>query len=663
MLKPFHSDLYFTAITLVISVIVLSLTGLLNRFDHVFYDYGAQLSLSSPPDDIVIVAIDERSLNTLGKWPWSRAVHAQLLHNINRSHPLVIGLDVLFAEPDQHFQQDDQLLGDAILASGKVVLPVVIDAHYQGAPVKLLQSLPVLRAGAAAEGRVNVPLDVDGIARGIYLKEGVFLNEGVTPLLPHFAQSVLQVAGQLPSNDESSSTEQASQMRTSASPLLRLDYQKNRFYGRPGHFRQISYSHVWSGQIPENFFDHKIVLVGATAVGMGDLLPTPVSGFSKPMAGVEYNANVIQSMRMSQMIFDFPMWLTVLCSVILVLVPLSWLQQIKPAYALASMLFYCILVFTVAMTAPLLFGFWWPPSAVLLMILLTYPIWSWRRLERMLNYLNVEFEQLNAELTKFGVEPHAVANIHHVGKDAKYDLLLSRIAQLRIAGGALRDLQKVRNDALAFVSHDLRAPLATAIMLLNDKTLNQDKGRLISMLSHAKQLADNFLNISKVEALNAQGFQLLEINGLMQESVDQLYAYAKSRQVKVNLQVCDDALCVNGEFGVLMRAMLNILHNAIKFSDVGGKVDVSLTHRVQEVMISVTDYGCGISEAQIPLIFEQYKQLNNHARKYEGSGLGMYFVSVTINKHHGRLVVDSELGHFTTFTIYLPLIDSLVNEL
>lgn len=663
MLKPFNADLNFTAITLIISVIMLSLTGLLNRFDHVFYDYGAQLSLSSPPDDIVIVAIDERSLNVLGKWPWSRAVHAQMLHNINRSHPLAIGLDVLFSEPDQRFESDDQLLGDAIAASGKVVLPIVVGAPYQGAPATLVESLPALRVSAAAEGRVNVPLDVDGIARGIYLNEGVLASDGTLTLLPHFAQAVLQVAGRLPVHYEALSTRRASPINTPANHLLRLDYQKNRFYGRPGYFKQISYSNVWSGQIPDSFFDHKIVLIGATAAGMGDLLPTPVSGFSKPMTGVEYNATVIQSLRMNQMVRDVPRWLTVLYSIVLVLIPLGWLQQTKPANALALMMLYWIVVFAMALSAPYLFGFWWPPSAVLLMVLLIYPIWSWRRLERMYAYLNVEFEQLSVQLTKLGAEPHAVANLHHVDKIAKYDLLQSRILQLRAAGEVLRDLQKSRNDALAFVSHDLRAPLASAIMMLSDKAFDYDKSRLVSILSHARELADNFLNISKVEAMNPQVFQALEINGLVQESVDQLYHDAKTKRVKINLQVCDDALWVNGEFGVLMRAVLNVLNNAIKFSGDGGNVDVIVSCESQEVSISVTDHGCGISETQLPLIFDQYKQLNGNIRRYEGSGLGLYFVSMSINKHHGRIVVDSELDSFTTFTIYLPLLDSVVNEL
>ena len=123
----------------------------------------------SPSDDIVIVAIDENSILRLGRWPWSRRYHADLIDKLGEAGPKVIGLSIIFSEPDLAHLEDDYRLGQAIKNSGTVVLPVINN------PVQLKPSasetvpIPHLLDAAASLGHVNIELDGDGIARSVFL--------------------------------------------------------------------------------------------------------------------------------------------------------------------------------------------------------------------------------------------------------------------------------------------------------------------------------------------------------------------------------------------------------------------------------------------------------------------------------------------------------------
>lgn len=660
MLKLFNPDQRFTALALALLAFVLTISGVLNRFDYVFYDLSHYISPKHPPEDIVIIAIDEKSLDALGKWPWSRETHAHLLNQLTKSDTRAIGLDVLFSEPDVQHPKDDALLADAIQKAGNVVLPIVIGAPYEGARIKQENSLPLLAKNAAATGRVNVPLDVDGIARSIYLWEGVAKPDGTQTTLqglPHLSQSILQVAGMFP--DVYAQHSPALSLGNTTKTLFRTEQKKIQFYGKPGAFKQVSYVDVWTGEVPAAYFDQKIVLVGATAVGMGDVLATPMSSFSKPMAGVEYNANAIQTIRNTNLISDMPLWLAAIISILLAILPVFWLPKQTPLLSLMIILSYFIALVLLSTLLPEFFNLWFSPSSVLLAVLLAFPIWSWRRLDRAHAYLDVELQELKGDLMQYGMQSvPGMSSKSQAFNIAKYDVLQSRIEQVKYAAQLLRGLQKNRNDTLAFISHDIRMPLATSIMLLNGPEDAYKKSRVILLLEQAIALADNFLSISKAENASTEGFKELEINSLLQEVVDHLYDAARSKKIKLNLTLHDDGLWVIGDFALLHRACANIINNALKFSDENSKIDITLSGDAENAMIKIKDYGQGIDQEQLPTIFKKFNQLNEVKTAAHGSGLGLYFVDVTIKKHSGDVDVQSELGSWTTFTLQIPLADA-----
>jgi signal transduction histidine kinase len=300
------------------------------------------------------------------------------------------------------------------------------------------------------------------------------------------------------------------------------------------------------------------------------------------------------------------------------------------------------------MLLPIIVNIWLPTAPALLMILLAYPIWSWRRLERAHAFLNLELKHLSEDLKQFG---GTVAE----KKIVRPDLLDDRIAQVKRASQLLRNLQKKRNDTLSFISHDLRTPLATALMLLRGEDAGAQKNKVIDMLASANQLAESFLQLSKAEAILPTQFKTLELNGLLQEVTDNLYEVARAKKIQIHLQVEEAPLWVHGDFALLQRTFENLLQNAIKYSLESGRVAVKLVQKNQTAEIQITDVGIGIAQEKIPHLFQKFSRLEEGTHMAAGSGLGLYFVWLTLEKHGGSVSVESVPNESTTFTVRLPL--------
>ena len=147
---------------------------------------------------------------------------------------------------------------------------------------------------------------------------------------------------------------------------------------------------------------------------------------------------------------------------------------------------YYLAVTFVAIALPQYLNVWVPPAGALIAILLTYPIWSWRKLESAQIYLDNALKELQAELGQLGVEK---ANLESI---QARDEMQSRIAKVEITSQFLRESQQKRLDTLAFISHDIRAPLAAAIMQLEEvenATSSKSALRVTQMLNRALNMA------------------------------------------------------------------------------------------------------------------------------------------------------------------------------
>ncbi len=375
-------------ILLVTLCLVLIYGDWLWRWDRLIYDVQSSLIRHATSDDIVIIAIDENSLQTLGRWPWPRNIHAQLINQLTEVGSRAILLDMILAEPSTD-ENDDIQLAEAIEKNGKVVLPVLMEqVRLRG---QLIETLPLPRLTTAADqlGHVHVELDPDGIARGTYLYEG--LGE---PRWPHISVALLQSLG----------LETATGMKQEAESLVDSTWTWVRqhpfmipFAGPPGAFTRVSYIDVLSDNQLASSLKDKIILIGVTAAGLGDSLPTPVSGLSQPMPGIEINANILQAIMDDRLIQQTGRFTLYLLSALLVLLPISLFPYLSPRMSLLLISTEIIGVFVMSLILLHVFTVWLPMSAILICLILAYPLWAWRRLEFTVKYLNEELDTLNQQ--------------------------------------------------------------------------------------------------------------------------------------------------------------------------------------------------------------------------------------------------------------------------
>ncbi len=271
-----------------------------------------------------------------------------------------------------------------------------------------------------------------------------------------------------------------------------------------------------------------------------------------------------------------------------------------------------------------------------------------------------------AQDTTYKVSCRAVPGVGRNGRGVVV-LVFEDITHVEQAG-------QMRRDFVANVSHELRTPL-TALM-----------GFIETLRGPAREdraASERFLNIMQDEAgrMNRLVGDLMSLNRVegdervrptsvvslvdaITSTVRTLRPLADEAGVAFELDLGDDPAMMNGDADQLKQIFTNLIENAIKYGGTGGRVTVSLTISAREpalrapgARVRVTDYGPGIDAVHLPRLTERFYRGDDHrSRALGGTGLGLAIVKHIINRHRGRLRVESELGQGTTFTVLLPLL-------
>jgi len=292
---------------------------------------GWQLKLSdalykekTPLKNIVIVAIDDKSLQEIGRWPWQREKFVELMPKLAGSE--VVGIDVAFFE--DYDAKVDKQLGEEIAKLGNVILPVEYTKFSQGKGIELLETIEPIKKGAAGIGFVNVFSDSDGIARAVPLR--------------------IEGSGKIESHESFSLALYREMLNKS------IELGSNRmlvnFVGKPASFKTVSFSDVLAGKIDEKEFDNKVVIIGATSPDLHDDYFVPTSS-GKSMPGVELHANALQTMITRQFLQNETGWLVVLTIFIAAIATgiLLWKLRLLIASGAAAVLLIAYLVFAIKM--------------------------------------------------------------------------------------------------------------------------------------------------------------------------------------------------------------------------------------------------------------------------------------------------------------------------
>ena len=225
-----------------------------------------------------------------------------------------------------------------------------------------------------------------------------------------------------------------------------------------------------------------------------------------------------------------------------------------------------------------------------------------------------------------------------------------------------RRLESVRKDFAANVSHELRTPIG-ALGVLAETLVDEDDPEVIRRLARhimseaerAGRLIEDLLDLSRIEAGGVVAETEVDVAGLVTAATERVAAPAAKRDVKVMVTVPEVPTVVLGDERQLVSALVNLLDNAIKYSEPGSVVELEAGIDRRWVVITVCDQGIGIPARDLERIFERFYRVDRaRSRETGGTGLGLSIVRHVATNHGGKVSVSSREGEGSTFTLRLP---------
>ncbi len=251
--------------------------------------------------------------------------------------------------------------------------------------------------------------------------------------------------------------------------------------------------------------------------------------------------------------------------------------------------------------------------------------------------------------------------------DSSADIVLMTFNDLT----PLRRVEEMRADFIANASHELRTPLAALLGFIEtlqgsakDDAAAREKflGIMQAQASRMARLIDDLLSLSRIE-LNAHlaPNTAVDLTPIMRQVADGLQTLARDRGVEIKVSVPSEPLSVLGDRDELIRAFENLVENSLKYGAAGKRIDLTLSRGqtragTPEARLSVRDYGPGIAPEHLPRLTERFYRVDvAESRAQGGTGLGLALVKHVLNRHGGRLTIESTPGAGATFCMHVPL--------
>jgi len=229
----------------------------------------------------------------------------------------------------------------------------------------------------------------------------------------------------------------------------------------------------------------------------------------------------------------------------------------------------------------------------------------------------------------------------------------------------LSHIEKQRREFVANVSHELKTPLSS-MKLLSESLLIQPNVEIEiykeflqdidSEIDRLNKIIESLLSMVDMdeEKLNLD-YKLTYVNYLVEKVVNSIKPLANEKNIKIVLNQWEK-IQIHLDKDKIHQALTNIIHNAVKYTESGGKVEVSLFKKGQYAVIKISDNGIGIAEENLSYIFERFYRADSaRSRQTGGSGLGLSISQQIISLHQGRIEVESTVNEGTTFYVVLPV--------
>ncbi len=698
-------------------------SGIASKLDNLLLDVAMPLRVAPIDDRILIVEIDNESLAKLGNFPWPRRTHAQFLDRVKRAGPRVIAYDILFLEPTNAI--DDAALATAVGRGAPTLLPVLYQVPgTNGATEDITLPIDPLPDVAAGLGEVNLLFDSDGLVRRPQLQ-----TNAAGQTVPHLMELVYRIVTARPSPAHT-----RARQRTEADEGLYLPM------APVGSFRHISYAAVLSGELPAQFLKDRVILVGATADGMGDRYSVSAMAGSS-MAGIEIQANLLNALFADRFVRPLPLNLATVLSVAPVILLMLLFWRFRPAAGLPLALAMIALVIVAAFAMLAIGGLWFAPVSALTGIMVVYPLWSWRRLATVSRFMTKQVDFLRSEKDGVFSPSPATVRLDHVGRDAAElermigdatdrkrfvtDIIAAvpdaicvlddsgiillanaaardffgdsvegspmthiladagigtigdgdeailtngRSIQMRKADfadrsgsvmifadtTAIRALGREREEMLEFLSHDMRAPQSAILMLLADTAAldGPAQARIAENAKKTLKLADSFVQLARLKNVD---FVMADVDiaAIVTEAVDACWPQARAQRIKIRTDGLESEAFIRGDADTLVRAISNLVDNAIKYSPHGSDIRCVVAPNHEHVTVTISDDGPGLPPERASDIFARFGDRGGTA--IGGSGLGLAFVHMVIQRHNGEISCRNTLGAGACFTLRFAL--------
>jgi len=230
----------------------------------------------------------------------------------------------------------------------------------------------------------------------------------------------------------------------------------------------------------------------------------------------------------------------------------------------------------------------------------------------------------------------------------------------------LRRLQRIRTEFIDNLSHELRTPLTTISLLAETAARDAETAspRLRDRISkievetgHLTQMVNELLDLTRIESGTAQLLlDDVDLVRLARTTAERLRLFAERQNLRIDLDLPEHVSPVRGDDDRLGQVLVNLLHNAVKFSPNGGAIVVGVREDAGEVRVWVRDPGVGVPRADLVRIFERFYKVDRaRVRGRGGTGLGLSIARHVIESHGGRIWAESEDGSGSTFIFTIPV--------
>ncbi len=230
------------------------------------------------------------------------------------------------------------------------------------------------------------------------------------------------------------------------------------------------------------------------------------------------------------------------------------------------------------------------------------------------------------------------------------------------------ELERMKTEFIGNVSHELRTPI-TSIKSYVDTLCNHGEKLDPDIYREFLQIIDteadrlmflvnDVLELSQVEEASRElELQPVDLRDTAEYAMRAVNLMAKDRNIEMALKSEDDVPVTKINQESIERVLINLLTNAIKYTPIGGKIEVSVKYvkKANEVCVAITDTGIGIPEECLDQIFDRFYRVERKVHTIKGTGLGLTIVKKIVEKHNGRVTVESTLGRGSTFSVFLPL--------